>query len=182
MGLSVEQSENKRVISGRKPGGCLGFVSNALLMCSYQSNMWLSPSDSPVKIQKRGWGWGGGVSRATFFHLRTPWQPISINCTLYINKTRPASWSSGQGLWLLIMRSRVRFPVLPWEFFPCRERFPWWPWSGQLVDLGLRPLLVFHLPTYHSHHRDNVVAPCGRPNLRSRLHYRHNQEGNHESS
>ena len=32
-------------------------------------------------------------------------------------KTKPASWSSGQGLWLLIMRSRVRFPVLPWEFF-----------------------------------------------------------------
>ena len=30
---------------------------------------------------------------------------------------RPASWSSGQGLCLLIMRSRVRFPVLPWEFF-----------------------------------------------------------------
>ena len=30
---------------------------------------------------------------------------------------RPASWSSGQGLWLLIMRSRIRFPVLPWEFF-----------------------------------------------------------------
>ena len=29
----------------------------------------------------------------------------------------PASWSSGQGLWLLIMRSRARFPVLPWEFF-----------------------------------------------------------------
>ena len=29
----------------------------------------------------------------------------------------PASWSSGQGLWLLIMRSRVRFPVLPCEFF-----------------------------------------------------------------
>ena len=30
---------------------------------------------------------------------------------------RPSSWSSGQGFWLLIMRSRVRFPVLPWEFF-----------------------------------------------------------------
>ena len=30
--------------------------------------------------------------------------------------TRPASWSSGQSLWLLIMRSRVRFPALPWEF------------------------------------------------------------------
>ena len=27
-----------------------------------------------------------------------------------------ASWSSGQSLWLLIMRSRVRFPALPWEF------------------------------------------------------------------
>ena len=41
--------------------------------------------------------------------------------------------------------------------------------------------MVFHLPAYpHSHHRDNVVTPHGRPNLRSRLHYRHNQEGNHE--
>ena len=29
----------------------------------------------------------------------------------------PASWSSVQGLRLLIMRSRVRFPVLPWGFF-----------------------------------------------------------------
>jgi len=29
---------------------------------------------------------------------------------------RPASWSSGQSLCLLIVRSRVRFPVLPWEF------------------------------------------------------------------
>ena len=28
----------------------------------------------------------------------------------------PASWSSGQSLWLLIMRSRVRFPALPWVF------------------------------------------------------------------
>jgi hypothetical protein len=30
---------------------------------------------------------------------------------------RPASWSSGQSFWLLIMRSRTRFPVLPWGFF-----------------------------------------------------------------
>ena len=38
--------------------------------------------------------------------------------------------------------------------------------------------MVFHLPAYHhSHHRDNVVAPHGRPKLRSRLYYRHNQEG-----
>jgi len=67
--------------------------------------------------------------------------------------------------------------------FPCRQRFQWRTWSGLLVDLGLRPLLVFHLPAYHhSHHRDNVVASHWRPNLRSRLHYRHNQEGNNESS
>jgi hypothetical protein len=31
--------------------------------------------------------------------------------------TRPVSWSSGQCFRLLIIRSRVRFPVLPWEFF-----------------------------------------------------------------
>jgi hypothetical protein len=29
-----------------------------------------------------------------------------------------ASWSSGQSFWLLIMRSRVRLPVLPLGFFP----------------------------------------------------------------
>jgi hypothetical protein len=29
----------------------------------------------------------------------------------------PASWSSGQRFWLLIMRSRVRISVLPWGFF-----------------------------------------------------------------
>ena len=55
---------------------------------------------------------------------------------------------------------------------------PWWPWSGYLVDLDLRPLLAPHLPIYHpSRHRDNVTAPHGRPNLRSRLHFPHSQEG-----
>jgi hypothetical protein len=39
---------------------------------------------------------------------------------------RPASWSSGQSFWLLIMRSRVRFLGI----FPWRGRFPWWPWCG----------------------------------------------------
>jgi len=37
-------------------------------------------------------------------------------CILCIYSTRPASWSSGQSLCLLIMRFRVRFPVLLWEF------------------------------------------------------------------
>ena len=36
---------------------------------------------------------------------------------IYIYIYRPASWSSGQGLWLLTMKSLVRFPVIPWEFF-----------------------------------------------------------------
>jgi hypothetical protein len=35
----------------------------------------------------------------------------------YFALNRPTSWSSGQSFWLLIMRSRVRFPVLPWVFF-----------------------------------------------------------------
>jgi hypothetical protein len=43
---------------------------------------------------------------------------------------RPASWSSGQSFWLLILRSRIRFPVLPWVFFREGWRVPWWPWSG----------------------------------------------------
>jgi hypothetical protein len=30
---------------------------------------------------------------------------------------RPATWVGGQNLLLLTMRSRVRLPVLPWEFF-----------------------------------------------------------------
>ena len=36
---------------------------------------------------------------------------------IFTFRPRPASWSSGQGLWLLIMRPRIRFPVLPRKFF-----------------------------------------------------------------
>jgi hypothetical protein len=44
------------------------------------------------------------------------------NFTLYRNSDDimsawSSSWSSGQSFWLLITRSRVRFPDLPWEFF-----------------------------------------------------------------
>ena len=42
--------------------------------------------------------------------LLTRW--ILQYCVIFI-VIRPASWSSGQGLWLLILRSRVWFPVLP---------------------------------------------------------------------
>ena len=62
-----------------------------------------------------------------------PWNLIkhlSIRLCVYIYIYRPASWSNGQSLRLLIMRSRVRFPVLPWEFFLAGKDSPWWPWSG----------------------------------------------------
>ena len=32
---------------------------------------------------------------------------------IYIYIKRPPLWSSGQGFWLQMQRSRVRFPVLP---------------------------------------------------------------------
>jgi len=57
----------------------------------------------------------------TKFHTHTKQQTkITV---LYI-LIWPASWSSGQSLWLLIMRSRVRFPVLAWEIFPEGGGFP----------------------------------------------------------
>jgi len=43
------------------------------------------------------------------------------NDGFWSEKMRPASWSSGQSLCLQIMSSRVRFPVLPWEFSPKRR-------------------------------------------------------------
>ena len=82
----------------------------------------------------------------------------------------PASWSSGQGFWLLIMWSRVRFPVLLCEFFLVGE--------DPHGDHGTSSSYTYH----HSHHWGNVAAPHWRPNLRSRLHYRHNQEGKPRSS
>ena len=62
--------------------------------------------------------------------MLTSWEKLNI-CAVLLNDAdsnnkymtasfvvnRPASWSSGQGLCLLIIRSRVRFPVLPWEIF-----------------------------------------------------------------
>ena len=42
----------------------------------------------------------------------------------------PASWSSGRSFWLLITRSRVWFPALPWGFSLWGGGSPWWPWSG----------------------------------------------------
>jgi hypothetical protein len=59
-------------------------------------------------------------------------------CTVTLN--------TSHNLWLLIMRSRVRFPALPWEF-SLKGRIPavtmvWVDW----YNLGLRALLALHPP------------------------------------
>ena len=49
-------------------------------------------------------------------------------------------------------------------------------------SLGLRPVLALHPPLSPlTHHRDKVTVPHGRPNLRSRLHSCHAQEGGQRS-
>jgi len=59
---------------------------------------------------------------------------------------RQASWSSGQSLWLLIMRSRNRFPALPWQFSLKGQILAVTiVWVGQW-NLGLRALLALHPP------------------------------------
>ena len=56
------------------------------------------------------------------------------------------------------------------------------PIYGSLGVKRLRPLLALHPPLSPlTHHRDNVTAPHGRPNLRSRLHSCHAQEGGQRS-
>jgi hypothetical protein len=55
---------------------------------------------------------------------------------------RPASWSSSQSFWLLIMRSRVWFPALPWGFFLEGEDSHGDHGLGILVEFRLRSLLV----------------------------------------
>jgi hypothetical protein len=91
----------------------------------------------------------------------------------------PASWLDGRTCWLLAMRSRIPFPVLPWEFSLIAED----PHSdhglGSLYNLGLSslPVLLAHTYHHHSHHRGNLTPLYGRSNLRSRLHFAHYQEG-----
>jgi hypothetical protein len=91
----------------------------------------------------------------------------------------PTPWLGGQNFWLPTIRPRVRFTVLPWEFSLAGEDRHSGHDLGSLQNLGLKPLLRPHAHTYqhHSHHRGNVTAPYGRPNLRRRLHFGHNQEG-----
>jgi hypothetical protein len=48
------------------------------------------------------------------------------------------------------MRSRVRFPVLPWGFFLEGEYSHGDHGLGNLVELGLRPLLVLNIHVSHT--------------------------------
>jgi hypothetical protein len=54
-------------------------------------------------------------------------------CDLISSVPWPALWSSGQSFWLLIMRSRLRFPVLPWGFF-----LEWEDLLGSVVDFRFK--------------------------------------------
>jgi hypothetical protein len=90
----------------------------------------------------------------------------------------PVSWSSGQSFWLLIMRYRVRLPLLPWGFFLEREDFHGDHGLGSLVELRFKaPPRTSYSYHHHPPHRNNVPTPHGRPNLKSRLHFGHNREG-----
>jgi hypothetical protein len=72
---------------------------------------------------------------------------ITFRLYKILNLNRQPSWSSGQSFWLLIMRSRVWFPVLPWYFFFEGEDSHGDHGLGSLVELRLRPLLVLHIHT-----------------------------------
>jgi hypothetical protein len=58
---------------------------------------------------------------------------------------RPTSLSSGQIFLLLIMRSRIQFPALPWGFFLEGEDSQGDHGLGSSVVLRLWPLLVLHI-------------------------------------
>jgi hypothetical protein len=80
------------------------------------------------------------------------------------------------------MRSRVRFPALPWGFFSEGEDSHGDHGLGGLVELKFKapPGSSYSYITHRPLHRDNVTAPHGRPNLRRWLHFGHNREGDHE--
>jgi len=77
------------------------------------------------------------------------------------------------------MKSRIRFPALPWEFSLNGEDSRGDHGPGRLVEFrfkGLPGTTTSYYIYHHSHHGDNVTAPDGRPNLRSRLQSCHAQE------
>ena len=55
--------------------------------------------------------------------------------------------------------------------------YSWYKIMQRYIQLNKGPSRHSILLYHHSHHRDNVTAPYERPNLRSRLHCCHAQEG-----
>jgi hypothetical protein len=66
------------------------------------------------------------------------------------------------------MRSRVRFPVLPWGFFLEVEDHHGDHGLGSLVELRFKAPLDTSCSCYHPPHWDNLTMPHGRPNLRKK--------------
>jgi hypothetical protein len=63
----------------------------------------------------------------------------------------PALWSSGQSFWLVIIRSRVRFPVLLWGVFIEGEDSHGDHGLGSLVELRFKapPVTSYSYITIH---------------------------------
>ena len=105
------------VLSGR--GLCIGLITRPEEIYRVWCVQW-------VWLRSPVWSWGAGGHDPASGRSATGGK----NYMYVLSPSGPASWSSGQGLWLLIMRSQVRFPVLPRKFFVAGKKFPWWPWSG----------------------------------------------------
>jgi hypothetical protein len=140
--------------------------------------IWVFLEKSVVKIQ---------ISvKSRFMTVFRSWRSChkercKINLVIPYNVSRPASRSSGQSFWLLIMRSRVRFTVLPWGFFLEGEVSHGDHGLCRLVELGFKaPSWYFIFIYHHPPHPNNVTAPHGRPNIRSPLHFGHNRRGDHK--
>jgi hypothetical protein len=93
----------------------------------------------------------------------------------------PASWSSGQSFWLLILRLRVRFSALPWEF-SLKEKEGEDSHGdhglGRLVEFRFKvPLGTTSSPITSHTQSGERNSPHGRPKFRSRFNSFHAQEG-----
>jgi hypothetical protein len=106
----------------------------------------------PVRISHLQFLTGVVKSVLTFLHASDYLKTGHRLCTLHLSKqigtectfvpiflsTWPASWSNGQSFWLLIMRSRVRVPVLPWWFLLEEEDLHGDHGLGSLVEFKFK--------------------------------------------
>ena len=87
------------------------FKSSDFVFCPLVkiSELWIKP-----RFRFTGWYWRTDDSSSSFHPVS--WKILKQFSKMQRGQDWPASWSSGQSFWLLITRSQVRFPVLPWEF------------------------------------------------------------------